>query len=742
MNQKSRETIEGIIEDILYRSEETGFTVLEISYNNELLTVVGEFADICVGEEIKATGYFTTHPTYGNQFKADFVERQLPTNSASIFKYLSSGVIKGIGPGLSKRIVEKFGDETINIIENYPEKLLEVKGFSPKKCDDISAEFKRLFGIRSVMLFLSNYGIMGRNAVSVWKKWGTTAPTIINKNPYVLCSDDIGMDFSNADEIANSVMIAPDDPFRIEGAIIYVLRANAQNGHCCVPIEKLVDKASLLLQIDNAMIENAISDMLSKHSLENFVKKHNYIYLPDLYEAETYIAGRLKMMLMLSYDFEGDNDEKINKLEEKLEIKYADLQRDAISCAISKGIMILTGGPGTGKTTTLNGIISLLENEGYNVALAAPTGRAAKRMSIVTGHDAKTIHRLLEVDFKDENGYNKFKRNVKNPLPNDAIIIDEMSMVDVKLFESLLKALKVGSKLILVGDSDQLPPVGAGNILKDLCDSEIISRVHLTEIFRQAAKSLIVTNAHKIVSGLPPDITKKDSDFFFLPEPSQERASQVVCDLVNRRLPKTYGYSPIWDIQVLSPSRQGILGTNQLNLALQAYLNPPDKQKGEHKTPFTIFREGDKVMQNRNNYDIIWQKDGEDGMGIFNGDIGIIEMIDKASKTILVNFDEKIAPYTFEMTDELELAYAITIHKSQGNEFDAVIIPLMGSHSKLHYRNLLYTGVTRAKKLLILIGSNQTIIQMVNNDRKTLRYTNLTAFLKDGLSDETTTSNQ
>lgn len=731
MIERERENIEGTIEDIIYRADDTGFTVLEISYNDELLTVVGEFADVCVGEEIKATGYFTSHPTYGHQFKADFIERTLPQNAASSFKYLASGVIKGIGPATAKRIVEKFGDDTINILENYPERLTEVKGISPKKSDDISAEFKRLFGVRAVMLYLSNYGIIGSAAVTVWKKWGTSSPSIINANPYILCCDDIGMDFTAADEIAQSLEIEGDNANRVEGALIYVLRVNMQNGHCCVPIAKLIDKASLLLEIPIEKIENIIEDMLSIHKLESYEGKHKYIYLPELYEAETYIAGRLKLMLMLSYNNNQNYDDKIDKLEKTLGIKYAHLQKEAINCALSKGIMILTGGPGTGKTTTLNGIISLLENESLKVALAAPTGRAAKRMSEVTGKEAKTIHRLLEVDFKDENGHHKFKRNVQNPLPYDAVIIDEMSMVDVKLFESLLKALKMNCKLIMVGDSNQLPPVGAGNILKDLCDSKVIASVNLTEIFRQAAQSMIVTNAHKIVNGIDPDLSVKDNDFFFLPQPSQERTSDVICDLVNRRLPKSYGFSPLWDIQVLTPSRQGILGTNKLNLALQNVLNPHTKEKGEYKSPFTIFREGDKVMQNRNNYDIVWQKDGEEGMGIFNGDIGIIEMIDKGSKTIMVNFDDKIAAYTFEMSDELELAYAVTIHKSQGNEFDAVVIPLMGNHSKLHFRNLLYTGVTRAKKLLIIVGSKITVSEMVNNDRKTLRYTNLTAFLKE-----------
>ena len=737
MNSSNPEIISGSIEDIVFRSDDTGFTVLEVACEDELMTVVGEFADVCVGEKIKATGRFTTHSTYGLQFKADFIERELPDNEEDIFKYLSSGVVKGIGPALAARIVDKFGSETIEIMENSPERLCEIKGITPQKCEKISDEFKRLFGIRNVMLHLSNYGITSGKAVLVWKKWGMTALNIINENPYLLCGDDIGMSFQEADSIADSLEMPEDSFYRIQGAILYVLRANVQNGHCCVPYKKLVDKAMKVLETDEETIENSVQNMVESRQLAVYRKEPSYVYLESIYEAESFISGRIKMMLLFSDNMDTDCEKSIDALEEKFGIKYAALQRKAITEAMSKGIFILTGGPGTGKTTTLNGIISLLEQSGRKVALAAPTGRAAKRMSEVTGREAKTIHRLLEVDFKDENGVNKFKRNAKNPLPFDAIIIDEMSMVDVLLFENLLLALRLGCKLIMVGDSDQLPPVGPGNILKDLWDSGLIAGVNLTEIFRQAAKSLIVTNAHKIIKGVHPVLDVKDNDFFFMRRNSMESASYLIGDLVCERLPKAYDFSPLWDIQVLCPSKIGVLGTNELNLMLQSRLNPPQDGKNEFKTPFTIFREGDKVMQVRNNYDIIWERNGEEGMGIFNGDIGIVEMIDKASKTISINFDERIAYYTFEMANELELAYAVTIHKSQGNEFDAVIIPLMGSKSKLHYRNLLYTGITRARKILILVGSSSTVYEMVDNDRKTLRYTNLTAMLRENDEENT-----
>ncbi len=725
------ETISGQVEEINFRDDNSGFTVMNITYHEELLTVVGKFTDVAVGENVKATGYFTTHSTYGTEFKAKFIERTPPDNSDAIFKYLASGVIKGIGPAMAKKIVEQFGDETIEIMENQPERLMEVKGITFNKSEKISEEIKRVFGIRAVMLYLANLGITSGEAVAVWKKWGAAAPSVISSNPFLLCGEDIGLGFEQADAIYASMDMPGDSFIRIQGAVIYILTENMKNGHCCIPFEKLVKKTGELLGQNSESIEAAVDTMLGNAELSEYVSAKRFIYLTKLFEAETFIAGKIKLMLMMNINLNEDIEKKIDNLQIRLGIEYAKQQRGAIAAAYTKGVMILTGGPGTGKTTTLNGIIRLLEDEGMKVALAAPTGRAAKRMSEVTGKDAKTIHRLLEVDFKDENGVNNFKRNAKNPLPYDAVIIDEMSMVDVLLFESLLLALRMGCKLIMVGDSDQLPPVGAGNILKDLCDSGLITRVNLTEIFRQAAESLIVTNAHKIVNGQYPDLTVRNKDFFFMKRNDRKQTETLVCDLVETRLPKSYGFSSLWDIQVLSPQKNGTLGTKELNLALQKRLNPPNSKKAELKTPFILLRENDKVMQIRNNYDIIWEKNGEEGMGIFNGDIGIIETIDKGSKTIIINFDDRIAAYSFEMANELDLAYAVTIHKSQGNEFDAVIIPLMGNHSKLHFRNLLYTGITRAKKILIIAGDERTVREMVDNNRKTLRYTNLTAMLKE-----------
>ncbi len=727
MDRDFRESIAGSVEDIVFRNEENGFTVLEIDYNDELLTVVGSFADISVGESITATGVFAAHPTYGRQFKADYIERALPSGASSIYKYLATGVIKGIGAGLAKRIVDKFGDKTLDIMENSPMDLCVVKGISEKKAIEVEVEFKRLYGIRTVMIQLSKYGIDSAQAIKVWKNWGLTAPAVISENPYLLCGGDIGFDFAKADAIAMGLSLPLDSEFRIQGAMRHVLSVNSDSGHACVPDEKLTEKANLLINIDGDLVLETMEKMLEEKRLYSLTEEgRRYIYLPHLYDAETYVAGRIKMMLMTAYSAEKDREAEIDKLQSERGIEYAPLQRKAISDAANSGVFILTGGPGTGKTTTLKGIIDILDKEGYKVALAAPTGRAAKRMSEVTGREAKTIHRLLEVDFKNEKGLNSFKRNLQNPLPYDAVVVDEMSMVDICLFEHLIKAIRMGSKLIMVGDTDQLPSVGAGNVLRDLIDSDRVKKVHLTQIFRQAAKSLIVTNSHSIVKGQFPDISQSDNDFFFIKRNNISRCAELVAELVSQRLPKKYGFSPLWDIQIICPSRKGALGTAELNRVMQEQLNPPNQKKQEHKTPFNSFREGDKVMQIKNNYDIVWEKEnGESGMGIFNGDIGIIDLIDRPSKSILVRFEDRVAQYSFEMADELELAYAITIHKSQGNEFEAVILPLMGRHPRLHYRNLLYTAVTRGKQLVVVTGDPYTIKEMVDNNRKNKRYTNL-----------------
>ncbi|MEG2295242.1 MAG: ATP-dependent RecD-like DNA helicase [Oscillospiraceae bacterium] len=731
MDKKDLEKLEGCVEGIIYRNAENGYCVFEISSDEGLITVVGEVATIDVGEQILATGNYGNHPSYGTQFKAVLIEKTFPATASAIIKYLSSGAIKGIGHSTAKKIVDLFGNDTFEVIEKTPEKLTIIRGVSLKKAQKISEDYKQIFGIRAIMAFLAKYNIDPHTSIKIWKLWGMLSSDVITDNPYLLCNDMIGMGFEQADEIAKNLNFSTTDKNRLKAGVLFVLQHNVFNGHTCLPTQKLLAVACELLEITTEMLEIVLEEMLEEQAIfSHTAQSKQFLYLPYLYQSELFCAGRIRVMLQIGNPNHTSYTSQIKQIEQESGILYADLQKKAIETALNESIFILTGGPGTGKTTTLNAILNLLEQNNYKVTLAAPTGRAAKRMSELTGRDAKTIHRLLEVDFKDEIGKNKFKRHEKNPLPFDAIIIDEMSMIDTVLFESLLKALKISAKLIIVGDPDQLPCVGAGNVLKDIIDSDTVRVIHLDQVFRQAAKSSIVTSAHAIVKGERPDITKRDSDFFFLKQTNYTSTLDTVVSLCQTRLPNTYHYSPLWDIQVIAPTRVGQLGTVELNRRLQLALNPEDKLKKQFKFGQYIFREGDKIMQIKNNYDITWYKGEESSTGIFNGDIGIIELIDKPSQSIIIKFDDKEAHYTFDMADEIELAYAITVHKSQGSEFQAVIMPLMNYNSKMYYRNLLYTGVTRSKSLLILLGQPSTLKNMIDNDRKTLRYTNLTDFLR------------
>lgn len=731
MDKKDFEKLEGCVEGIIYRNEENGYSVIEISAQEGLIIVVGEVATIDIGEQILATGNYSNHPNYGAQFKAVLIEKTFPATASAIIKYLSSGAIKGIGHSTAKKIVDLFGNNTFEVIEKEPEKLTAIRGISLAKSEKISQEYKRVFGIRAIMAFLAKYNIDPHTSIKIWKLWGMLSSDVITDNPYLLCNDAIGMRFEQVDEIAKELNFATTDKNRLKAGVLFVLQHNVFNGHTCLPSQKLLGVASELLEINSDMLEVIIEEMLEeKDVFSHTTNEQQFLYLPYLYQSEAFCAGRIRVMLQLTNPNHLSYTSQITQVEQELCISYANLQKEAIETALNETVFILTGGPGTGKTTTLNAILTLLEQNNYKVALAAPTGRAAKRMSELTCREAKTIHRLLEVDFKDDLGKNKFKRHEKNPLPFDAIIVDEMSMIDTVLFESLLKALKISAKLIMVGDPDQLPSVGAGNVLKDIIDSAAVRVVHLDQVFRQAAKSAIITNAHTIVKGEMPDITKRDSDFFFLKETNYANTLDTVVSLCQTRLPTTYQYSPLWDIQVIAPTRVGQLGTIELNRRLQLALNPESKQKKQFKFGQYIFREGDKVMQIKNNYDIVWYKGKTNGTGIFNGDIGIIELIDKPSESIIIKFDDKEAQYTFDMADEIELAYAITVHKSQGSEFQAVIIPLMNYNSKMYYRNLLYTAVTRSKSLLILLGQPSTLKNTIDNNRKTLRYTNLGDFLR------------
>ena len=723
--------IEGTVSEIVYMNEETSFAVIEVDTGEELLPVIGELYGVAEGEELRLSGSYTSHPKFGRQFKALAYERRMPATAAAIRKFLSSGAVKGIGAVLAMRIVETFGDDTMTILEETPGRLVEVRGISPKKAEAISKELNQMFGMRAVMAFLSTYGLTPAEGVRVWKKWGSIAVDIIKDNPYLLCLEDIGAEFKKADEIALSLGIPEDSGKRLFGAVCHVLRHNLRNGHTCLARETIVQLVQRLTETPIEAIEADIDQRIEDEELFSVQRNREFLFLPAMYNAEKYIALRLSMMLQNRFFVSRDIERMIDEVEQQKEIKYESLQRDAIRKKKKKSMLILTGGPGTGKTTTLNAIIDLLEQEGLSIAIAAPTGRAAMRISEVTGREAKTIHRLLEVDFSSREEL-KFVHNERNPLKADVVVIDEMSMVDTALFESLLRGCRMGCKLILVGDSDQLPSVGAGNVLRDLIDSGCIPTVELKQVFRQAAESRIVTNAHRIVAGEYPDLTVRDNDFFFLRRQNAASVLSTVTELVAKRLPASYGYSPLEDIQVLTPQRKGDLGVYSINDSLQQALNPPEKGKKEYKSTFFTFREGDKVLQTRNNYDIEWEKPGtrEKGMGIYNGDIGIIRKIDLIGSSMEIDFDDRRCSYTLDMAGELELAYAVTVHKSQGSEYSAVVLPILGGYDKLYFRNLLYTAVTRARKLLIIVGSESRVYQMVDNNRKTLRYTGLRYFLQ------------
>lgn len=732
--------ITGSVEHIVYANEGSGFAVLELDYEGELLSVVGELFGVEEGEELKLTGSFTSHPKFGRQFKAEAYERRLPATAGAIRKFLASGAVKGIGAVLAGRMVETFGDHTLQVMEQTPERLTEVKGISPKKAEALRKEFRELFGMRSVMMFLTSFGLSPGQCIRAWKRWGLLTQELVSKNPYVLCEDELAVDFKTADRMALGLGLSERSPARIFGAIGYVLRYNLNNGHTCLARSTVISLVSRLLTSVNADdVDIEIDHRTEQEELCVFQHGKEYLALPAYYQAERFIAMRIGLMLQNRHFTKRSIDRMIDRMETEKGISYETLQREAIKQAIAGGIFILTGGPGTGKTTTLNGIIELLEEEGLKVAIAAPTGRAAKRISEVTGRDASTIHRLLEVDFSGREL--RFIHDEQNPLPVDVVVIDEMSMVDTLLFEALLRGIRMGCKLILVGDSDQLPSVGAGNVLGDLVKSERIPTVTLTQIFRQAAQSLIVRNAHQIVSGEYPELGRTDGDFFFLQRQSEQTAAQTVIELACQRLPKSYGYSPMNGIQVLTPQRKGELGVYALNNRLQQQLNPPASGKKEYKGLFYTFREGDKVLQTRNNYDLEWTRDNghggsEPGAGVYNGDIGLIRSIHTADATMEIDFEDRSCTYPFELAVELELAYAITVHKSQGSEYDAVVLPIYGGYDKLYFRNLLYTAVTRAKKTLVIVGSKARVYQMVDNNIKTLRYTALRFLLNEGAPHE------
>lgn len=732
-------TLEGIVKDIVFRNELNGYTVAKLDTEDGEATIVGNIPIINLGETLKVEGDWVYHPTYGEQLKITNVSLVVPSTLSGIEKYLSSGLIPYIGPKTAKKIVEKFGLDTLDIIQYNPERLKEIEGIGEKKMEKIVTAFREQAEIRDIMMFLQQYGITVNYAVRIYKKYGKDTISILTENPYKLSEDIYGIGFKKADKIAENMGISKTSPFRIQGGIRFILNNYAANGHSYVPVEELTEKTSQLLEVEGELVLDAIRDLAIKgvvHILT--VGEEIRIYYTPYHVAENNVAKKIVELSQAELKaLDIDVDERISKIEEEEKIKFANKQTEAIKEAIKNGIVVITGGPGTGKTTIINAIIKIFQEEGLNVSLAAPTGRAAKRMTEATGVEAKTIHRLLEFSYMDE--AMAFGRDEDSPLETDLLIVDEASMVDILLMNSLLKAIVPGTRLILVGDVDQLPSVGAGNVLRDIINSGAVKVVKLDEIFRQAKESHIVVNAHRINKGQYP-ILNKGKDFFFIKEEKPSEIVNIILELCKKRLPSYYGVDPVKDIQVLTPMKKGDVGLNSLNRHLQQVLNPKAPYKKEKQIGEEIFRVGDKVMQIKNNYSIEWEliEDGvvvERGEGVFNGDLGTIIDIDEEDRIMKVLFDEgKEVEYTFDQLDELKLSYAITIHKSQGSEFPIVVIPIYWGPPMLLTRNLLYTAITRAKKLVVLVGDEKYLKRMIGNNRIDKRYSSLDYKINNMLS--------
>lgn len=725
-------SVSGIVDSIIYQNEENGYTVCEIEdTEGNPVVVTGVIPYLAEGDKITAYGEWTNHPVYGRQFKAETYEKSLPAEEGEMLRYLASGAVKGIGPKTAQKIMERFGTDSFEVIEHHADWLTEIPGVTSKKAAAISENFKSISGARAVMMFCRDF-FTPQTAMKIYKKWGNAAVDKIRANPYRLCEDFWGISFARADQIAMSMGLASDSDERIIHSIIYVLRSEAtRSGHTCLPIDEVVRCAADLLFDGEVDLTERVRDCLdiaaSRASIVIKRSAHgDVVFDRMLYAAESYSAKKLRLLDRLCPKMDRrDAVLMIGKAESSAGIKYAEAQKAAMLSAMDSGVMVLTGGPGTGKTTIIKGLISIFSSLDHEVSLAAPTGRAAKRMSEATSTEAKTIHRLLEMDFTDESG-TKFLRGEDNTLDCDVLIVDEASMIDVFLLESMLRAMKNGARLILIGDADQLPSVGAGNVFGDLISSGAFTTVRLTEIFRQSEESLIITNAHRINSGELPDISRKDADFFYLPRESEEAIAATVVDLVSSRLPRSYGEDIREKIQIITPSRKGLSGTDNLNLALQGALNPPSPAKKELVFRDVTYREGDRIMQVKNNYMIEWTAPGErEGMGIYNGDIGVITSIDAAERTMEVLFDERRCTLDYSMLDEIDHAYAITVHKSQGSEYPVVVIPLYSCAPMLRSRNLLYTAVTRAAKMVILVGRRNVLEEMVANNAQRLRFTML-----------------
>ena len=719
--------INGIISSVIYLNDENGYAVVRMETDSgEMVTAVGCLPYIAPGEMISAEGSWVTHAQHGRQFKIEQSNRLLPTSADGIYEYLAGSTVKGIGPATAALIVDRFKEKALDILEMHPEKLAEIKGISLTKAKDLSASFKKQAGVRRLTEFLCAYNIQPLVALKLYRAYGSAALETVHENPYIISASHIGASFAEADNLALELGVEGDSMNRISAAVLFELQHNSGNGHCFIPRDKLIAATSQLISVPPDLVSDAI-DSLSENGgiVCDTVANLNVCYLAELFDAETYTADRLKSMIGLKTKSSANVEKLISKLENMYDISYAPLQKQSIELALNNRILVITGGPGTGKTTILKGILSLYDELELETVLAAPTGRAAKRMSELTCREASTIHRLLGAKMSENGESVVFSKHEGDPLNCDALVLDECSMVDITLMCSLLKALKPGCRLVLVGDADQLPSVGPGNVFSDIIRSQTVPTVRLTEIFRQKGDSRIVRNAHMINRGEHPDFEANTGDFFRLRRLNGGTAVETIVELCARRLPDNMNI-PSASIQVLSPTRKGETGTVNLNKRLQAVLNPPSESKKEKLFGEVIFRVGDRVIQTKNNYDTIWKtKGGVSGAGVYNGDIGTIAQIDPITETLTVDFEDKLATYSFEMLNELEHAWALTVHKSQGSEYRAVVLALSGDVQMLLTRGVLYTAVTRAKELLIMVGDDNIAHRMIDNNKQSRRYSAL-----------------
>ena len=723
--------IEGTVSSLIYQNEENGYTILRLDLGEEELTVVGPMPGVSPGEYLSIRGSWVRHPTYGRQFKAEIVERRLPQGLKEVFHYLASGAVKGVGKATARALIEEFGEDALTIIGEHPEELTKIRGISPKRAMSISASFQQQMGMRLLVEFLGQHNLPMELAAPLYRSYGGVALEALKNDPYLLVGEGFGVEFSLADQLALDLGLSGDDPLRLEAGLIFELTHNLNNGHTFLPRGKLLAASGQLLDIPTEELEEALERLTLKGQVvEDRVAGEDAVYLPDLYEAELLVTQRVREMQDSDLLPPERLNDVIDRIQRQQGIRYAPQQRQAVELAARNQMMLLTGGPGTGKTTSLRGVLALFDTMGLETALAAPTGRAAKRLSELCGAEASTIHRLLETGFDPQSGQQVFTHDRDDPLAADAVIVDETSMVDLPLMAALMDALRPECRLVLVGDPDQLPSVGPGCLFADLIRSGAVPTVRLTEVFRQAAQSAIIRNAHTVNRGELPDLRANDSDFFFLARRDSQMAVDTIVDLCRRRLPERMGI-PADQIQVLSPTRRRGTGTANLNQALQAALNPPAEGKGERRFGDWIFRAGDRVMQVKNNYDILWREQGTSnaGMGMFNGDIGVIRAID--GDCITVDFDGKVVEYAPDMLNELEPAFAVTVHKAQGSEYRAVILAALDGAPMLMTRGVLYTAITRARELLIIVGDDGVVAGMIGNNRQTRRYSGLRARLSE-----------